>query len=270
MQAQSGWQLAGTGPESYEQHNVIALNEAYTDLIALAGLRPGERVLDVACGTGVLARLAAAAVGPMGQVAGADLNDGMLAMARRKADEAGLTIDWRACDAAELSFPDAAFDAVLCQWGLEFFADRPRGLRQVARVLAPGGRVVLRVWRALERQPFYVALLDALERHLGAGSSAPIRAAFALSDPNELRSLVSDAGFSSVHLRITTNMLRFPSLERYVPGYLAATPVAARLSTLDEHGRAALLGDVAEALRSFIDDGGLAAPIENHVVVAHR
>ena len=71
-------------------------------------------------------------------------------------------------------------------------------------------------------------------------------------------------------LHITTNMLRFPSLDRYVPGYLAATPIAARLSMLDDRGRAALLGDIAEALRSFVDDDGLAAPIENHVVLAHR
>ena len=87
---------------------------------------------------------------------------------------------------------------------------------------------------------------------------------------HELRSLVKEAGFSRVHLRITTNLLRFPSLERYVPGYLAATPIAARLSTIDDRGRAALISDVANALQSFVDDDGLAAPIENHVVVAYK
>jgi len=270
MRQQSGWQLAGTAPESYEHHNIVAFLETSKDLVALAGLRAGERVLDVACETGVLARLAANAVGPAGKVAGADLNEAMLAMARIKAEQAGLSIEWRACDAAELSFPDQTFDAALCQWGLEFFSDRPRALRQIARVLAPGGRLVVRVWRALERQPFYVALLDALERHLGPGSSGPIRAAFALSDPHELRSLVKQAGFSRVHLLITTNLLRFPSLERYVPGYLAATPIAARLSTIDDRGRAALMSDVANALQSFVDDDGLAAPVENHVVVAYK
>jgi len=183
MKQQSGWQLAGNAPESYEQHNIVAFLETSKDLVALAGLRAGERVLDVACGTGVLARLAVNAIGAAGKVAGADLNEAMLAMARVKAERVGLSIEWRACDAAELSFPDQAFDAVLCQWGLEFFSDRPRALRQIARVLAPGGRLVVRVWRALERQPFYVVLLDALERHLGPGSGGPIRAAFALSDP---------------------------------------------------------------------------------------
>jgi ubiquinone/menaquinone biosynthesis C-methylase UbiE len=76
MPQQSGWQLAGTGPESYERHNVMAFMQTARDLVTLAALRPGERVLDVACGTGVLARLAAKAVGPTGKVAGADLMKG--------------------------------------------------------------------------------------------------------------------------------------------------------------------------------------------------
>jgi ubiquinone/menaquinone biosynthesis C-methylase UbiE len=270
MPQQSGWQLAGVGPESYERHNVIAFMQTAQDLVTLAALRPGERVLDVACGTGVLARLAAKAVGPTGKVAGADLNEGMLGVARTKAEQhEGPPIEWHACDAAALVLPDGTFDVALCQWGLEFFADRPRGLREIARVLVPGGRLVLRVWRALDRQPFYVVLLNALERHLGAGAGAPIRAAFTLSDPNELRALVTGAGFAKVHIRITTNLLLFPSLERYVLGYLAATPIAARLASMDESSRTAMVREVAEALRTYVDDDGLAAPIETHAIVAY-
>ena len=103
MSERSGWQLAGTGPESYEQHNVIAFMDASQDLISLAALRTGERVLDVACGTGVLARLATKAVGPTGKVAGADLNTGMLAMARKRAEQESLPVEWHSCDAAALS-----------------------------------------------------------------------------------------------------------------------------------------------------------------------
>jgi ubiquinone/menaquinone biosynthesis C-methylase UbiE len=267
---QSGWQLAGTGPESYERHNVMAFMQTAQDLVTLAALRPGERVLDVACGTGVLARLAVQAVGPTGKVAGADLNEGMLSVARTQAHQhEGPPIAWYTCDAAALTFPDGAFDVALCQWGLEFFADRSRGLREMARVLVPGGRLVLRVWRAFDQQPFYVVLLNALERHLGAGTGAPIRAAFTLADPHELRTLVTGAGFARVHIRITTNLLRFPSLERYVLGYLAATPVAARVASMEEHSRTAMVREVAEGLHIYVDDEGLAAPIETHVVVAH-
>jgi ubiquinone/menaquinone biosynthesis C-methylase UbiE len=269
MAQQSGWQLSGSGPESYERHNVIAFMETSRDLVALAALRSGERVLDVACGTGVLARLAAKAVGPTRKVAGADLNEGMLTVARAKAEREELSIEWHACDAAALSIPDGSFDVALCQWGLEFFSDRPRGLREIARVLVPGGRLVLRVWRALDRQPFYVALLDALERHLGPGAGAPIRAAFVLSGRRELRALVTEAGFTRVHLRITTNLLRFPSLDQYVLGYLAATPIAPRVASMGDQGRSALVSDVSKALQTYLDDDGPAAPVENHVVVAH-
>ena len=128
---------------------------------------------------------------------------------------------------------------------------------------------MLRVWRALDRQPFYVVLLNALERHLGEGAGAPIRAAFTLADPHELRTLVTGAGFARVHIHITANLLRFPSLERYVLGYLAATPVAARVASLEERSRTAMVREVAEALHTYVDDEGLAAPIETHVVVAH-
>jgi 2-polyprenyl-3-methyl-5-hydroxy-6-metoxy-1,4-benzoquinol methylase len=121
MARQSGWQLAGSGPESCERHNVIAFMETSRDLVALAALRTGERVLDVACGTGVLARLAAKAVGPTGKVAGADLNEGMLTTARNKAEREELSIEWHTCDATALSIPDGSFDVALCQWVLEFF-----------------------------------------------------------------------------------------------------------------------------------------------------
>jgi SAM-dependent methyltransferase len=194
----------------------------------------------------------------------------MLNMARAKAEQESLPIEYRVSDAAALAFPDGIFDVALCQWGLEFFSDRPQALRQIARVLVPGGRLVLRVWRALDRQPFYVALLDALERQLEPGVGAPIRAAFSLSDPTQLRALVTGAGFSRIHIQITTNLLRFPSLEKYLFGYLAATPIAARVAQMNERSRAALLSEVANTLRTYIDDDGLAAPVENHVVVAHK
>ena len=129
-----------------------------------------------------------------------------------------------------------------CQYGLEFFADRAAGLREMARVLVPGGRLVLRVWRALERQPFYMALFEALERHVRAGAAAPIRAAFTLADMAELRALVAGAGLRTVHIRITTNPIRYPSLEEYVMRYLSATPIARDVVAMDETARTALLG----------------------------
>src|SRR2546427_5502620 len=184
MPQPSGWQLAGTGPESYERHNVVAFMQTAQELVTFAALRPGERVLDVACGTGVLARLAAQVVGPTGKVTGADLNEGMLGVARAQAQQhEGPPIAWHACDAAALALPDGAFDVALCQWGLEFFADRPRGLREIARVLGPGARLALRVWRPLDPQPFYLALRPPLQRHLRAAAGPPRRPARTAAGP---------------------------------------------------------------------------------------
>src|SRR5215510_10367132 len=267
----SGWQLAGTAPELYERYLVPAFLPISQQTVEMAMLQGGERVLDVACGTGILARLAAQVVGAAWQVVGLDVNEGMLGMARTVPQRHdGPSIEWRQSDAAAvLPFPDAAFDVVLCQAGLEFFADRAAGLREMARVLVPGGRLVLRVWRALERQPFYVTLLEALERHLGAGAGAPIRAAFTLAEAGELRALVVGAGFRQIHLRITTNLMRYPSPEAYVLGYLSVTPIARAIAALDDTARMALLQDVTTGLRTYADDDGLAAPTESHVVVAH-
>jgi SAM-dependent methyltransferase len=271
MGEQSGWQLTGSGPEAYERYIVPAFMATSQELVALAALQRGERVLDVACGTGIVARLAAQVVGVAGRVVGTDVNDAMLGIARTVPQQSdGTKIEWRQSDVAALPFPDAAFDVVFCQYGLEFFADRAVGLRQIARVLVPGGHLVLRVWRALERQPFYVALLEALERHVRAGVGAPILKAFTLADAAGLRALVAGAGFRQVHIRLTTNLLRYPSVEEYVLGYLhvflsVASDVAAMM---DDTRRTALLKDVTTALRADVDDDGLATPTESHVVVA--
>jgi hypothetical protein len=130
--------------------------------------------------------------------------------------------------------------------------------------------LILRVWRPLVRQPFYIALLDALERHLGPDVTEPFHRAFSLADQSALRSLIKKGGFSHVHISITSNMMRFPSIERYVSGYLAATPVAAQVAAMHDDDRVRLIGEVATALQSYVDDDGLAAPIENHVVIAYK
>jgi ubiquinone/menaquinone biosynthesis C-methylase UbiE len=270
MGAQSGWQVAGTAPEMMERYLVPAFATMYEELVALAALQRGERVLDVACGTGIVARLATQMVGTAGKIAAVDVNEGMLSVARTVPQpHDGPSIEWHHGDAAALPFPAAAFDVVLCQFGLEFFADRAAGLREMARVRVPGGRLVLRVWRALERQPFYVALIEALERHVRAGAGAPIRAAFTLADIAELHALVAGAGFRQVHIRITINPFRYPSVAAYVQRYLSATPIARDIVAMDDPARTALLQEVTTALHAYVDDEGLAVPMESHVMVAH-
>src|SRR5262249_1850701 len=136
-------------------------------LLTLAALQPGERILDVACGTGVVARLAAVQVGPTGQVRGVDLNPGMLAVARSVPAPTGAVITWQEGTATALPLEDAAFDVVLCQQGLQFFPDRVAALQEMHRVLVPGGRLALSVWGPIASSPGFAVLAEALARHVG-------------------------------------------------------------------------------------------------------
>ncbi len=139
-------------------------------VITAAALSPGERALDVACGTGAVAGEALGRVGPEGTVAGIDLGPDMLAVARRKLPD----LDLREGRAEALPFADEMFDVALCQFGLMFFDDRAQALREMRRVLRPGGRVAVVVWDGIERSPAYVALAEVVERHFGGEAAAPI------------------------------------------------------------------------------------------------
>jgi ubiquinone/menaquinone biosynthesis C-methylase UbiE len=271
MSQPSGWQLSGSASEAYERYIVQAFMQGWTHgLLDAATLAVGTRVLDVACGTGVVARQAASRVGRQGHVVGVDLNAGMLAMARMLSQPSGASIEWKEGNVTTLPFPEASFDVVLCQQGLQFFPDKPVALHDMRRVLVPTGHLVLSVWRRLSHCPWQRAVADALERHVSTDAAMGIRGAFALGDKEELRALVSAAGFRTLRVRIDSQMIRYPSLEEFVPGYLSATPVAGMVAKLDEPTRAAILEEVKTSLQPYIDDDGLAAPIEAHVLVANK
>ena len=275
MATPSGFQLSGSAPELYQRYGVAAIGTAKAqELVTLAALQPGERVLDVACGTGVVTRQAAQAVGSTGQVVGLDLNDGMLQVARTVTPPAGAPITWREGNVLALPFPEATFDVVLCQWGLEFFPDRAHGLREMARVLVPGGRLGLRVWRALERQPFQTAVLAALDRHLFGDQDVPSRATvlqpFTLADTEAVRALVADAGFHAIDIRIRTHPIRFASVEAYTLGFLSSIPIASEVTAMEETARTRMIQEIVATLHPFVTGEGLAAPAEDHVVLARK
>src|SRR5690606_34921382 len=141
-QQRFGNEFGGHAPENYERFFVPAIGAPLAnDLVETAGLQPGERVLDVACGTGVVDRLAAQRIGPNGTTAGLDINPGMLAVARAAAPP-GVAIQWHEASADTMPFTDAAFDVVLCQMGLQFMPDRVAALKEMHRVLVPGGRLI--------------------------------------------------------------------------------------------------------------------------------
>jgi len=263
------WQLEGSSAELYERYLVPAVTLPWAkDLVGRVGVQSGDRVLDVACGTGAVARVAAEQAGESGRVVGLDINPGMLAVARSLGSE---LIEWRDGSALELPFGEAEFDVVLCQLGLQFFPHRSAAVREMRRVLAPGGRTGASVYTAIDRNPATHALSNALDRHVGPGASLAKRNEHSLADPDELRALFAAAGFTDIRLETAQLAVRFVSAAEYVHAQFAATPVAALVSDLDEPERDRLVSevsaDVAEALAPYIDDGGLAFPQEVHVVL---
>ncbi len=270
MSQQEQWQLAGNAPEVYQQHLVPAISALWAPaLVEAAALRSGERVLDVACGTGVVARLAAEYVGVIGKVVGLDLNPGMLAVARTVAPTVGVRVEWREGSAQALPFEDEMFDVALCQQGLQFFPDRPAALREMRRVLVPGGRLALTVWRPIEHSPGFAALAEALERHVSAKAAQVMRAPFALGDGEELRALIAGVGFQDVAVRSATEMARFASPEEWLRYQVAGSPLAEHVAQASDEARAALLAEVSAAVQQYVSASGLAFPIEAHLATAH-
>jgi len=267
MPPQEQWQLSGRAAALYERYPVqYILGPWARGLVALAHLRLGERVLDLACGTGVVARLAAPAVGLTGRVTGLDLNPGMLAVARSLPPPSGPPITWIEGSAVAMNFPTASFDVILCQQGLQFFPDRPAALREMRRVLIPSGRVLLSVWRIMS--PYHVAVVDALRQHVGAEAAATFSASRVVPDAEELYRLVVEAGFREVAIHPCVMNIRLPAVEGFVLSHLAATPVASAVAAVGSEARAAMADQVSLALRAYVDGDGLTIPDETNVVTA--
>jgi SAM-dependent methyltransferase len=255
----------------YERELVPAVFGPWAPLvIALADLGPEECVLDLACGTGVVARIAAEKVGERGAVVAADLNPGMVAVARSLQAPAGATIEWREADAGALPFAGEAFDAVLCQLGLQFFADRAAALREMYRVLRPGGRVVVMVWRSIDRSPGFGALAEALERHIGSDAASIMRAPFSLGDVEELTSLLAVASFEGLDVRAEAGTVRFASVAQFVASYVAGSPLAGPVAAAPAEARDAVLADVASKLEPFVGSAELVFPIEAYLARGQR
>ena len=274
MERHGAWQVGGgDAAELYQRHLVPAITSLWAaDLVGRAAPRPGERVLDVACGTGVVSRLAAERMGS-GCVVGLDINARMLAIARSLPPAARAPIQWCEASALALPFPASAFDLCLCQLGLQFFPDPPGAVREMARVLRPGGRLALSVYSAIGRTPVAQALADALDRHLGPGASATKRSEHALADPGELRELAVAAGFGAPVVHAVTQTIRFPSARDYVRLQIAATPMAGLVAGLEDAARDAVVDAVAGDLAAALGGAGgpgLASPQEAHVLLAWK
>jgi ubiquinone/menaquinone biosynthesis C-methylase UbiE len=240
-----------TPAEIYEEMFVPALFAHWGPVLCEAArIGSGDAVLDVACGTGILARTALERVGPGGKVVGLDPNADMLSVARRKSD----AIEWREGKAEALPFEDASFDAVVSQFGFMFFDDRAAALGEMMRVLRPGGRLAVAVCDAVEHSPGYAAFADLLQRLFGKGIADAFRAPFALGDPRRLRTICDEAGIAHAKISQRNGTVRFTSIKALVSTERACVWTLG--GALDDTQFARLQQEAEDALKPFIGTNG--------------
>jgi SAM-dependent methyltransferase len=258
-------QVNRSAAEVYEEFFIPALFQQWAGQVAdAARIKSGQRVLDVACGTGVLARAAAAPVGASGSVVGLDVNEGMLAVAAQKAPQ----IEWRQGKAETLPFDDDSFDAVVSQFGLMFFVDRQAALREMMRVLRPGGHFAVAVWASLDHTPGYAALVDLLLRLFGEPAANALRAPFILGDKDTLRTLFTAAGIPNTTITTYPGTARFPSIQAWVFTDIKGWTLA---DMIDDAQYERLLKESEQVLAPFVHaDGSVAFSAPALIITATK
>lgn len=255
-----GWDLAA---DTYEPLWSAQLAPAQTELLKLAAPAPGERVLDVACGTGLVALEAAVAVGPYGRVLGVDLSGEMVDAARQRAQERGLSnAQFARMDAEALALPDAGFDVALCALGLMYVPDPEHAIREMRRVLRPGGRMVLAVWGERERcgwSPVF-SIVDAEV----ASDVCPLF--FRLGQRDSLMRACVEERFESVVERRIASTLEYADADQACDAAFVGGPVALAWSRFDDAKRTRARARYVEAIDAWRSGDGYRIPGEFVVV----
>lgn len=250
--------------ETYERDFVPALFAHWADrVVARAGIQAGMSLVDIACGTGIVARRAAAQLGPGASVVGIDGEPAMVEHARKIAP----AIDWRVGDAHELPFAAASFDRVTCGFGLMFFGDRVRALAEMRRVARPGGVVSVSVWDDLERNICFATLAELLDREVGVAAGDLLRSPFSLGSTVELDRLFQAAGFQAVQLATEAGVARFPSIRHWVETEIHGW--VGLCVDVEATATERIVAAAERELASFVEDGGsFEVPVRAHLVTA--
>jgi len=265
MEANSRWQVSGNAADRYEEFLVPTIFAPWTDvLLDLANIGQNESILDIACGTGIVARTAAERLGGRNNLVGVDLNGGMLDVAKKLNSE----IDWVEADVTEIPFTDSSFDVAFCQQGLQFFPDKTKALREVKRVLRPNGRAIVSVARSLKHNPLMQSQVDAFSRHIGVATADAIRAVCGLSDRDQIVTHFLSARFKMPQVESVSLTLKHPDGRDFVKGLMSASPAASAIDELPNSKKNLICEDILDGFGTFYDGQKLEFPHVAHVVVA--
>jgi ubiquinone/menaquinone biosynthesis C-methylase UbiE len=258
-------QLTTNAADYYEQYFVPALFKERTEpLIDFAEITPGNTVLDVGCGTGILTRDAWHRMGRNGAVTGIDRSEGMIGTARRVAPD----IDWQVGQAEALPFDDGSFDQVISQFALMFFEDREKGLAEMWRVTRPGGRLTVAVWDKLENTPGYAAMTEIDARLFGEEVARELFTPYSLGDKDALRELFAAAGVADVRFVTHEGMARFASIAAWVDLDVKGWTLG---EIIGPEGHKRLLKTAQKELQQFVQaDGSVAFSSPSHMITARK
>jgi ubiquinone/menaquinone biosynthesis C-methylase UbiE len=258
-------QVSKSAAEIYDELFPAAIFAEWAPRVCdAAGISPEMRVLDVACGTGVLTLVAAERVGPGGSAVGLDLNPGMLEVARHKAPH----IEWRESPAESLPFEDGSFDAVVSQFGLMFFQDKAGAIAEMWRVLRPGGRMAVAVWDSLENVAGYAAVTNLLARLFGDAAANSLRSPYSLGDTTELGSLFRTAGVANASIATLAGKARYPSMRYWMEADIRGWTLA---DMIDDAQFEELVAAAESELSRFVaKDGRVEFDSPAHIISATR
>jgi ubiquinone/menaquinone biosynthesis C-methylase UbiE len=255
--------------------SLIDRNMAFINyrLVGDARIRAGQRVLDLGCGTGYPALLAAIAVGEKGSVLGLDLAEDMLSAARRKAKSLGLShVEFRAGDVTALPFDPASYDAVISRFCLMFLPDIPKAVAEIARVLKPGGYLAAAVWAAPEKNPFFSLTMGVLKSYLTLPPPDPEQpGVFRLARPGDLAGMVERAGLKDIRDEEFTGESVYVSEDEYLKSLLdMAAPLQPLFGKLTPEQRPEVEAKIKKAAGQYRHGGTIAVPMTIRLVVARK
>lgn len=266
MGDESGFQVGEHAPRHY-QAQVQRMMAPFVRALVAAGVSEGDAVLDVACGTGFATRAASLASGASGSVVGTDLNPAMVAIAESVPHTGGAAISWRAASALELPFSDGAFDSVICQQGVQFFSDVPAGLREMTRVVRPGGRLAVTIWAPIAQCPFADARTDMLIGYC-EGDTTHTAMAFAEGGERQIRSWLNAAGMAKASIELVEAIVSLPPVADYVPKYLKALPWVGKFFEVEPEIRMEALASLDTALEHYRTEAGFDLPFRSYLATA--